>query len=99
MKYYPYKDDGMFCEDDFCWIRDWSFNWVVCLPMDYRFWTDPQDLFKIQEEKVVPIDREKVASIHITKEKTDLFTSAGTQDAFLYQWTCFAKRYKGISSD
>jgi len=56
MKYFPYKDDGLFREDDFRWIRDWGFNWVR-LPMDYRFWTDPQDLLKIQEEKVTPIDR------------------------------------------
>jgi aryl-phospho-beta-D-glucosidase BglC (GH1 family) len=36
MKYFPYKNDGMFPEDDFRWIRDWGFNWVR-LPMDYRF--------------------------------------------------------------
>jgi aryl-phospho-beta-D-glucosidase BglC (GH1 family) len=36
MKYFPYKNDGMFVEDDFRWIRDWGFNWVR-LPMDYRF--------------------------------------------------------------
>jgi hypothetical protein len=30
MKYFPYKDDGMFREGDFRWIRDWGFNWV-CL--------------------------------------------------------------------
>jgi aryl-phospho-beta-D-glucosidase BglC (GH1 family) len=40
MKYFPYKNDGMFPEDDFRWIRDWGFNWVR-LPMDYRFWTAP----------------------------------------------------------
>src|ERR1700746_71419 len=56
MKYFPYKDDGMFQEDDFRWIRDWGFNWVR-LPMDYRFWTDSQDLLKIHEDKVAPIDR------------------------------------------
>ncbi|MFZ0199606.1 MAG: cellulase family glycosylhydrolase [Candidatus Sulfotelmatobacter sp.] len=55
MKYFPYKNDGMFQEDDFRWIRDWGFNWVR-LPMDYRFWTAP-DLFTIHEEKVEPIDR------------------------------------------
>jgi aryl-phospho-beta-D-glucosidase BglC (GH1 family) len=38
MKYFPYKNDGMFLEDDFRWIRDWGFNFVR-LPMDYRFWT------------------------------------------------------------
>jgi hypothetical protein len=27
MKYFPYKSDGMFQEDDFRWIRDWGFNW------------------------------------------------------------------------
>ena len=127
MKYFPYKDDGMFREDDFRWIRDWGFNWVR-LPMDYRFWTDPRDHFKIQEEKVVPIDRairlgekygvhvnvclhrapgycildtmnESLTGIHITKETTDLFTDPKTQDAFVFQWTYFADRYKGISSE
>jgi hypothetical protein len=24
MKYFPYKNDGMFQEDDFRWIRDWG---------------------------------------------------------------------------
>src|SRR5208283_2306753 len=56
MKYFPYKNDGLFLESDFRWIRDWGFNWVR-LPMDYRFWTDPQDLMKINEKKVEPIDR------------------------------------------
>ena len=56
MKYFPYKNDGMFLEDDFRWIRDWGFNFVR-LPMDYRFWTDPSDLTKINEKKVEPIDR------------------------------------------
>jgi endoglucanase len=127
MKYFPYKDDGMFLEDDFRWIRDWGFNWVR-LPMDYRFWTDPNDLMKIDERKVEPIDRavklgekynlhvniclhrapgycildtlnEKLTGIRITKEKTDLFTDQKTLDAFLRQWTFFASRYQGISSD
>ena len=26
MKYFPYKNDGTFQEDDFRWIRDWGFN-------------------------------------------------------------------------
>lgn len=55
MKYFPYKNDGMFLEDDFRWIRDWGFNWVR-LPMDYRFWTGP-DLFTINEKRIEPIDR------------------------------------------
>lgn len=56
MKYFPYKNDGQFKEDDFRWIRDWGFNWVR-LPMDYRFWTDPKDAMNIQEKGVEPIDR------------------------------------------
>ncbi len=56
MKYFPYKNDGMFLESDFRWIRDWGFNFVR-LPMDYRFWTDSQDLMRIYEKKVEPIDR------------------------------------------
>ena len=56
MKYFPYKNDGMFPEDDFRWIRDWGFNFVR-LPMDYRFWTDLSDLMNISEKQVEPIDR------------------------------------------
>lgn len=26
MRYFPYKNNGMFLEDDFRWIRDWGFN-------------------------------------------------------------------------
>lgn len=127
MKYFPYKNDGMFSEDDFRWIRDWGFNWVR-LPMDYRFWTDSQDLLKIREDKVVPIDRairlgekygihvnlclhrapgycildtldEAVTGIHVTKERSSLFADPKMLDAFVYQWTYFADRYKGISSE
>jgi endoglucanase len=56
MKYFPYKHDGLFQEDDFRWIRDWGFNFVR-LPMDYRFWTDVNDLMNISEKQVEPIDR------------------------------------------
>jgi endoglucanase len=56
MKYFPYKNDGMFREDDFRWIRDWGFNFVR-LPMDYRFWTNVDDLMTINEKPVEPIDR------------------------------------------
>ena len=126
MKYFPYKNDGMFLEDDFRWIRDWGFNWVR-LPMDYRFWTTP-DLFTIHEKQIEPIDRairlgekygihvnvclhrapglcildtmdEKLTRIAITKEKTNIFSDAHTFDAFVHQWTFFADRYKGISSE
>jgi endoglucanase len=125
MKYFPYKNDGMFLEDDFRWMRDWGFNWVR-LPMDYRFWTAP-DLFTIDEKRIEPIDRavrlggkygihvnvclhrapglcildtmdEKLTGIAVTKEKTNVFSDAHTFDAFVHQWTFFADRYRGISS-
>jgi len=127
MKYFPYKNDGMFLEDDFRWIRDWGFNWVR-LPMDYRFWTDPQNLLKIDEKQVEPIDRairlgekygvhvnlclhrapgycildtlnEALTGIHITKEKSSVYADPKMLGAFVYQWTYFADRYKGISSE
>ncbi len=126
MKYFPYKNDGMFLEDDFRWIRDWGFNWVR-LPMDYRFWTAP-DLFTIHEKEVEPIDRairlgekygihvnvclhrapglcildtmdEKLTGIAVTKEKTNVFSDPHTFDAFVHQWSFFADRYKGISTE
>jgi endoglucanase len=56
MKYFPYQNDGLFQEDDFRWMRDWGFNFVR-LPMDYRFWTDVNDLMSINEKRVEPIDR------------------------------------------
>jgi endoglucanase len=56
MKYFPYKNNGLFQEDDFRWMRDWGFNFVR-LPMDYRFWTDVNDLMTISEKYVEPIDR------------------------------------------
>jgi endoglucanase len=127
MNYFPYKNDGMFLEDDFRWIRDWGFNWVR-LPMDYRFWTDPQDLLQVHEKQVEPIDRairlgekygvhvnlclhrapgycildtlnEALTGIHVTKEKSSLFADPKMLEAFVYQWTYFANRYKGISSE
>jgi endoglucanase len=56
MKYFPYQPEEGFKEDDFRWMSGWGFNWV-CLPMDYRFWTDPADPMKIEEKKIEPIDR------------------------------------------
>src|SRR5208337_2411063 len=127
MKYFPYKNDGMFLESDFRWIRDWGFNFVR-LPMDYRFWTDAQDLLKINEKKVEPIDRairlgEKygvhvnislhrapgfcvlddldpvLTGIHVTPERLSFYRDRAALEAFAHQWTFFAHRYKGISSE
>jgi endoglucanase len=112
MKYFPYKNDDIFQEDDVRWIRDWGFNWVR-LPMDYRFWTDSQDLLKIREDKVAPIDRaiqlgekygihinlglhrprgycvldtmdEALTGIHVTKEKSSVFTDPKMLNALVY---------------
>jgi endoglucanase len=52
----PHSNDGMFKEDDFRWMRDWGFTFVR-LPMDYRFWTDPNDMMTINDKMVEPIDR------------------------------------------
>lgn len=127
MKYFPFKNDGNFQEDDFRWIADWGFNWVR-LPMDYRFWTDPNDPMKIHEQKVEPIDHAirlgqkygihvnislhhapgecildgmdaERTGIHVTSEKTSVYKDPATLDAFVHQWTYFAARYKGISSN
>jgi endoglucanase len=40
-----------------------------------------------------------VTGIQVTPERTNLFTNQHILDAFVHQWTVFAKRYKGISSD
>jgi endoglucanase len=127
LKYFPYKNDGMFREDDFRWMCDWGFNFVR-LPMDYRFWTDPGDPMKIDEGKLEPIDRAVrlgerygihvnlclhrapgfcildsldpvVTGIHITTEKRNFFTDPDARDAFLHQWTVFARRYRSIPSE
>jgi len=126
MKYFPYKNDGHFHEDDFRWMRDWGFNWVR-LPLDYRFWTDPNDMMKIRERNIEPIDRAiglgekynihvniclhrapgecindglgaKLTGIHVTEERTNVYRDPATRDAFIHQWTYFAKRYKSIPS-
>jgi endoglucanase len=55
-KIFPGAGEGRFPEDDFRWARDWGFNFVR-LPLDYRFWTDPGDLFRIREDEVEPLDR------------------------------------------
>jgi endoglucanase len=41
---------------------------------------------------------EKLTGIAVTKEKTNVFGDSHTFEAFIHQWTYFAKRYKGISS-
>ncbi len=41
---------------------------------------------------------EKLTGIAVTKEKTNVFGDPHTFDAFVHQWTFFADRYKGISS-
>ena len=53
MKYFPYRNDGMFQEDDFRWMRDWGFAFAR-LPMDYRFWTDTNNHAKIDERRRQP---------------------------------------------
>jgi endoglucanase len=42
---------------------------------------------------------EALTGIHVTREKLDLFTDSKARDAFCYQWTYFAERYKGLASE
>lgn len=42
---------------------------------------------------------ESLTGIHVTKEKSSLFTDPKMLDAFVYQWSYFADRYKGISNE
>lgn len=127
MKYFPFKNNGVFLEDDFRWIRDWGFNFVR-LPMDYRFWTAPDDLLKIDEQKMEGIDRAirlggeygihvnlclhrapgfcilddmdaALTGIRVTPEKTSLYEDTRALEAFVNQWSYFAKRYRGISAE
>lgn len=127
MKYFPFKNNGVFLEDDFRWIRDWGFNFVR-LPMDYRFWTAPNDLLKIDERKVEVIDRAvglgakygihvslclhrapgfcilddmdaALTGIHVTPEETSFYEDTHALEAFVNQWSYFAKHYRGISAE
>jgi len=41
---------------------------------------------------------EKLTGIAVVKERTNVFSDQHTFDAFVHQWTFFADRYKGISS-
>jgi hypothetical protein len=42
---------------------------------------------------------EALTGIHVTKEKSSVFTDPKMLDAFVYQWIYFAGRYKGIPSE
>ena len=42
---------------------------------------------------------EALTGIHVTKEKSSVFTDPKMLDAFVYQWTYFAGRYKGVPSE
>ncbi|HXO33911.1 MAG TPA: cellulase family glycosylhydrolase [Candidatus Acidoferrales bacterium] len=42
---------------------------------------------------------EALTGIHVTKEKSSVFTDPKMLDAFVYQWTYFTGRYKGVPSE
>ena len=42
-------------ERDFQWIADWGFDFVR-LPLDYRCWTDPGDLYRLDDCVLKQID-------------------------------------------
>jgi len=45
-----------FVESDFAWIKEFGFDFVR-LPMDYRTWTDPSDMRKLDEKVLKEIDQ------------------------------------------
>ncbi len=49
------KSEGLFREDDFRLVRDWGFDFVR-LPMNYRLWTEPDDVLKVKEAWLEKID-------------------------------------------
>ena len=49
------RSPGFFKEEDFQIISDWGFDFVR-LPLSYRIWSSAKDPFKIDEEKLSPLD-------------------------------------------
>lgn len=47
---------GYFEESDFRMIRELGFNFVR-LPLSYRVWGDPTDLYAVDEKKLAPLDK------------------------------------------
>jgi len=112
-------------EDELRWIRDWGFNFVR-FPMDYWLWVDsdwrktrkldPEDVMKINEAALEPVDRMvelgRKFGLHVSlnfhrapgycvnnaeREPYILWLDSRAEDAFVYHWDFFAKRYRGVS--
>lgn len=49
------RANGSFFEDDFKMISDFGFNFIR-LPLSYRVWSDVDAPYKIDEEKIKPLD-------------------------------------------
>ena len=49
------RNVGHFDEEDFQLMSDWGFNFVR-LPLSYIWWIDDDDEFKINDNKLIPID-------------------------------------------
>lgn len=47
--------EAAFSEDEFRWIADWGFNFVR-IPMNYRRWTDSDDVYAIKESTLERVD-------------------------------------------
>jgi len=46
---------GYFDEDDFRYLNEWGFDFVR-LPLNYNFWIENNDPFKINDNKLAPVD-------------------------------------------
>ncbi len=114
-KFYLTRGKKPYVESDFQWMSDWGFDFVR-LPMDYRFWTDAEDPYKLKESVLEEIDQAvefgKKYGVHVSlnlhrapgytvakpPEKLNLWKDEEAQKQFDFQWSQFAKRYRGIPS-
>lgn len=54
-EYRDFRSPGYFTEEDFKMISDWGFDFVR-LPLSYRLWSEVNDPYKIDENKISPLD-------------------------------------------
>jgi endoglucanase len=57
------------------------------------------NLHRAPGECILDMMDEKVTGIHITKEKNSVYNDRATLEAFVHQWSFFARRYKGIPNE
>jgi hypothetical protein len=72
---------------------------LCCCPLDFQArLSRPDYKLKVQQRIQDTMD-EALTGIHVTKEKSSVFTDPKMLDAFVYQRTYFAGHYKGVPSE